>query len=226
MRFVKRMIVRYLCGDHGDAEMAMVRKTIGMIAVFGAGTVLGPLLLAAISALDDETQGRIPPDDDQATRLIDAYQANLPSGLLFTTIYREPHVKNCGYDESEIFPDWLNEMRDARANGRFSLYEGYEAIDRWARELQDMEFLAPVTQVIREEHSPFELEFLRQCIESTVLSGLCMKHVAKFGSRVDRFPEKPRDYWYYAGSGYEEEVICTYLDGVAVRRGIAPPKRD
>ena len=198
---------------------------MGLLAIFAAGAVFGPIMVAAIAALDDELD-YVPPAEDQAAKLIETYEANLPSGLFFTSIYREPHVKNCGYDETELFPEGLDEMLNARRKGRFSLFEGYEAIDVWARELRDMAYIAAITDKIRQEHSPYEIEFLRRCIQSTVFSHTCMKHVATFGDRVERFPDKPHEEWYFAGSGYEEEVICTYLDGVATRRGIAIPKRD
>ena len=205
--------------------MTVFRNIIGAVVIFVAGAVLGPVVIAMILAFDDETQGYYPHNADQAERLTEVYQANLPNGLFFNSIYSEPHVKNCGYEEAEIFPDGLDEIVEARQNGRLSLLEGYDAVDRWARRSQEIEYLASVTQVVQEEHSAFQLEFLRRCIQGTLFSGMCMKHVAKFGERVERFPEEPRGDGRFAGAGYEDEVICTYLDGVAARRGLAIPER-
>lgn len=205
--------------------MTVLWKAIRLIAIFAAGAVLGPVMIAGIAALDDE-KASMPPQQDQAALLIRSYQANLPSLILFRSIFHEPHPEQCGYDETKLFPDGSIAIIDARESGRLSPIEGYMAINIWAAEQQNENYLYAITERIRKEHSPFEMEFLRRCIQSTIFSGICMKHVSQMGDRVKRFPDDPRDAGYFPGSGYEEEVICTYLDGVAARRGIALPERN
>ncbi len=195
-----------------------------MSAIFAAGAMFGPVLIAAIAALDDEKEF-MPPKHDQAALLIEAYRSNLPEFALFLTISQEPHAENCGYDEKNIFPDGVDAIIDARRSGRFSPLEGYMAMNHWAAKLQDENYLYAITEEIRKEHSPFQIEFLRRCIQSTIFSGACMKHVSRVGDRVERFPDGPGKDSYFPASGHEEEVICTYLDGVAARRGIAMPER-
>ena len=191
-----------------------------LIFIFGA--VVGPVLIAGISALHDDEQGMYA--ESEASKLITAYQAKLPPGYLFRSMPLPDEGRKCGYDPRELFPDGIEEMAAARAQAQFSDYEGYYALEAWASDLKDKAWLAEIASEIDKSISRVEIEFLRRCIDATIFASVCMQRVDKFGDRVDRYPEVDRSA-FYAASGFEQEVICTYLDAVAKRRGLPVPSR-
>lgn len=202
--------------------LKFAKRALLAVAIFAFGAIFGPLLIAGIAALHDDTLGMYEPSE--ATKLVEAYQSKLPPLRLFLTVEPPDEGKACGYEPSQLFPTGIDEMASARKEKRFSDYEGYYALEGWASDLKDKAFVAEITEKIEKTMDRREMEFLRHCIQSTLFSGVCMREVEKFGDRVERFPNEPRD-WYFLASGHEQEVICTYLDAIAARRGLAIPKR-
>jgi hypothetical protein len=70
--------------------------------------------------------------------------------------------------------------------------------------------------------SPFSATFLHQCIESSVFSSLCDRRLGGIlgGFRWPDDPSQLRQFATADGQIRQEKTICTYLDGVAARRGI------
>ena len=199
-----------------------LRRFVAVALAFIVGAIFGPLLIAAVSSLHQ-------PEVElgyqrEATRLVEAYRANLRPNRLFLTIMAPQDGGECGYDPHELFPEGILEMAEAQSANRYSDYEGYYALDRWAIQQRDESWIAAITERIDQTMSPSKMEFLRRCIDSTLFSNICMEQVEVYGDRIERFPDEPRTQYHLAG-GHEREVICSYLDGVALKRGIEIPVR-
>jgi hypothetical protein len=186
------------------------------------GAILGPVLFAVIGAIAapaEGTGGR----SIEANKLVDAYRNKLPPFRLFTTVVMPDDGAECGYDAGKVFPGGILAMMKARQANSYSDYEGYYALDQWRNRNQDEDWIDAIKAQISMEMSPFEAGFLRRCIESTVFSNLCMRQVEGFGDTVPRFSSKREHFLIAAGD--EDRVVCTFVDGVAARRGIPLSKR-
>lgn len=200
----------------------LLRPVLTIVTTFALGTVFGPVLIAGAASLHQPEMHF--GDETEASRLIKVYRANLKPYLVFTTIIGPDDGAECGYDPQVLFPDGIMEMAEARSEKRYSDYEGYYALDQWAKQQEDESWIAAITERIDQTMSPRKTEFLRRCIESTLFSDTCMAQVEVYGDRIERFPDEPRTQYHLAG-GHEKEVICSYLDGVALKRGIEIPAR-
>ena len=192
-----------------------LRTTAIITGSVAAGAVLGPLLIALIAAAT--TPARYDGQVIEADKLVDAYQNKLPPNHLFLTVSLPQDGAECGYDPNVVFPDGLEAMAHARQSNSYADYEGYYALERWRSRNPGEEWVTAIKARVAKELSPFEAGFLRRCIESTAFSSLCMEQVRGFGGKVPRFSE--RGSWLLA-SGNEDRVVCTFVDGVAARRGI------
>lgn len=186
------------------------------------GAVFGPVAIAGIAALYEEPPGMH--DTSEAVKLVDAYRDELPPFRLFLSLVPPDEGKACGYDPGKLFPSGIDEMANARKENRFSDFEGYYALERWAADLKDEAYIAEITSRIEQTMGRREMKFLRRCIQSTLFASACMRRVERYGDVVERFPDKMESF-YFLASGHEQEVICTYLDAIAARRGLAVPKR-
>jgi hypothetical protein len=189
---------------------------------FTMGALVGPILIAG--GLSIFPGG--PADDAfgneksvEASRLIDAYRARLPRGILFTSMIAPPNGKECGYDPDTVFPGGMSRMGRAWHDKIWVDYAGYYALNQWRWKSWDDAWISEITQQIGKDMSLSRIRFLRLCIESTVVSRTCMAEVEKYGDRVERF-NKERENPYTIPGGHEDRVVCTYVDGVAARRGL------
>jgi hypothetical protein len=198
------------------------RLAIGVLLVI-AGTVFGPVVIAALNASfasDDPFE-----QSDEVSRLMDAYQARIPPHLLFLTLVSPPDDgQECGYDPKAVFgDDRHDDMMRGMRDGHWTDYEGYDALDRWRQNLRGERALWTIEGMLNDELSAFEAAFLRQCIESTLFSSMCMAKVHAIGESVEHRPKAmPR---FASGSGNEHRVVCGYVDGIAARRGIRLAER-
>ena len=181
------------------------------------GWIAGPIMYAALAALSpgERSYGT----NVEIVRLLDVYRANLRSHFLFRSIASHPDGRECGYEPEEIMPDQIWAMGDARKE-EFNAYEGYYALNRWIGQQKDEAYISRIGENILSRVSQYEIQFLRRCIESTVLSPVCMNRVSSFASGVQRFPEKDETDEFYFVGGQDEKIICLYLDGVAARKGL------
>ena len=92
------------------------------------------------------------------------------------------------------------------------------ALDRWRSENSGEAWIRSITAEINTRFTPFEIGFLRRCIEGTLFAGLCMKKVERFRDIVPRF--KRTHETEILAEGDEDRVVCTFVDGVAARKGI------
>lgn len=196
-----------------------MRTALTVLTTFAVGMFFGPVVIAAGSALHQPD-----PDDGwrtetEASKLVDAYQDHLEPMRLFLTIIPPEDGRECGYDPSKLFPESIMEMANARSADDFTDYEGYYALTRWAGEQNDKAYIMAIADKIDRTMPVWRQEFLRRCIDGTLFASFCMADVEHFGDKVERFPEKPYDY--LIAGGHEEEIICTYLDAVAAKRGVS-----
>ena len=194
--------------------------TVGLVL---AGAILGPVVFAAASAaLVAKQDGSPLHRRNEADLLIDAYRSRLPVGIMFMTVMLPEDGKECGYKPEQVFPNAFDELEIGARQKRYTDYLGYWVLDHWRNKTQDEEWLSAVAQEIDNDFSDFEAGFLRRCIQATVFSPLCMNRVAPYGDRVERFDHK-RPASPMRGFGIEDQIVCTYVDGVAARRGIKVP---
>ena len=145
--------------------MAILRNIIGLLAIFAAGAVFGPVLIAAVSALHDEA---VYPEE-RAERLLATYDAR-PLGAPLPMPRMAPRGKGaeCGYDPAQLFSDDEVDPRTQASllvERRFSDYEGYMALDNWSQENRDRGQSAALAHYIDKKYSNFEIEFLNGCME-------------------------------------------------------------
>jgi hypothetical protein len=187
------------------------------LGVFIAGGVLGPIIIAAagaaiVSGREDHLKYR------EANALVDAYRSRLKPNKLFLSIIGPDDGDECGYKAEDLFPDRDDGYWEARRLGHYTDYEGYDALHDWSIYSRDQSYIGRIKESIAENVSPYEVAFLKRCIESTMLSSICMKRVERFGGVVERYPTDRRQSDH--ALGYRDRVICTFVDGVAARKGI------
>ncbi|MCB2082635.1 MAG: hypothetical protein KDD90_01075 [Sphingomonadaceae bacterium] len=197
-----------------------MKAILRVASLLAMGGIVGPVAFAAVASALTATEPHYDSfDENEYSRLVEAYRARLPGLRLFMTIIPPEDGKECGYDPQALFPDQDNQVLDSTDKRSFTDYVGYLAMDRWRNNSRDDEYIAAITDNISERMSEFEAGFLRRCIEATVFSSACMSRVEAFGNTAERFDHN-REPFPIIGWGIEDEIVCTYADGVAARRSI------
>lgn len=202
--------------------MAVSFRRIGLATVLlGAGALLGPVVFAAIGAAVGTSQKTYPLVSKGAVafRLVEAYRARLPRGRLFTSVDAPKDGRECGYENAKVFPGAMDQFGVSARTNRFTYYSGYWVLDHWRNDNRNAEWVDGIGQAIAEDMSAFEIDFLRRCIEATAFAPICMKKVAQYGNTVSHF-NRPQTPSPLLGYGSEDQIVCTYVDGVAARRGV------
>lgn len=197
-------------------------RSIRYAACFAIGALAGPVLIAGGLSLVPSNSIDSPVDAVkayEAERLINAYRARLPRGILFSSIVPPPYGKECGYDSKMLLPDTLGALAQNPQDRRWTDITGYYALNDWRSRSRDEAWISDITRQIADDMPLPRIKFLRMCIEATVFSRACMAEVAQYGDRVERF-KKGRKNPGSIASGQEDRVVCTYVDGVAARRGL------
>lgn len=204
----------------------IVKRSVSTLSLVLLGAVLGPLIVAAASAALDANQEDSPfQKQNEAARLVNAYRSRLPVGILFMSVPLPEDGKECGYEPEHVFPDATNQMLRSGRENRYADYTGYWVLDHWRNSVRDEEWISAISQKIDDDLSDFETGFLRRCIDATLFSTICMSRVASYGDRVERF-DHTRPASPMRGFGIEDQIVCSYVDGVAARLGIkVPPSR-
>ncbi len=199
---------------------------MGLLAIFAAGAVFGPVVIAAISALHDEA---VYPEE-RAERLLLAYEARpLDSPRPLLRMMPSLDGAECGYDPRRLFTD---DEADPRTLGSlvtkpgFSDYEGYYALGNWSADSRSRIYEAALVKYVTDNYSNFQVEFLHSCIKETFFSAACKSQVEHMTNGFDYQMTDIEEFAQFPAAGNETDVVCTYLDAVAARRGIAIPKRD
>ena len=193
---------------------AIVRKSGKGLLLLVIGAIFGPLIIAVVSAGFSANRSAEPWGSDEASRLVNAYRERLPAGRLFLSLPHSEDGRECGYSPEQVFPDMsLN-------NDRFTDYGGYWYMDQWRNSTRDAEYISAITQSVDDDLSEFEAGFLRRCIESTLFSALCMEGVSGRDDKVKRHVHG-RSAFPLLGYGVEDQIVCTFVDGVAARQGLS-----
>lgn len=193
----------------------------GAMLLVVTGATIGPVVIAAVGAWIDAERQADPWARSEVNRLVEAYRQRLPPNHLFLSLALPEDGKECGYDSTDVFPNAWDEIGESIRSQTFNDYAGYYALDRWRNTSRDEEWISAITASIAEETSEFEASFLRRCIEATLFSDICIQRVAEFGdsNRIPRF-DHDRPISPPQGIGVEDEIVCTYVDGVAARRNL------
>jgi len=200
------------------------RRILIAVSLLIVGAVLGPVSLAAVAAYITSDQDDEFGEHREAARLVDAYQDNLRPGRLFLTLASPEDGAECAYDPDQLFPNSMQQFDESTDTKAFTDYVGYLALDRWRNRTRNEEWIGAVAVQLNEQMSDFETGFLRRCIEGTVFSQLCMERVEAFSNSAPRF-DHSRDPIPVLGMGIENEIVCTYADGVAARLGLPIAER-
>ncbi|MFL9841678.1 hypothetical protein ABS767_11945 [Sphingomonas sp. ST-64] len=192
-------------------------RTVGLAALLlTTGTVLGPVAVAAISALFPE-QGPYG-GSIEAQRLVEAYRNRLAPFRLFLTLTDPPNGEECGYEPEVLFPVLYIDARPVPDRAQIEQYlEAYEQLRVWKNFDEGERYVSDITMWIDKNVGPYEVAFLRRCIESTIVSPYCMNRVESFGNAVERFPKTDNEVRRRAKG---ITIVCSYLDGYALRRGL------
>ena len=197
-------------------------KMLGAFGIFIIGATLGPLAIAAFSAWAEADNQMDYTETSEASRLVAAYRQRLPHFHLFLSVIPPEDGTECGYDNNDVFPDSFDQLTDSMRSQKFTEYAGYYALHLWRNDTRDEEWVSAITDSIDEKMSDFEAGFLRRCIEATLFSDFCMKQVAAYGdtNKIPRYDHE-RPISPLRGFGIEDQIVCTYVDGVAARKGLA-----
>ncbi len=191
------------------------RSLAAILLSLTVGAIFGPVLIAgAAAALGRGSDGFGP--ISEADRLVDAYRDQLPRGRLFLSIVASPDGEECGYDPEVVFPRGILAMQPEGRLDSYTDYRGYFELNGWRNERRDEAWIRAITTRIQAEMSDFRIGFLRRCIESTLFAGVCAKEVEQFGETVPRFDRRRTS----EAQGSEDRVVCTFVDGVAARKGV------
>ena len=202
-------------------------RFLGLSAMLVIGAILGPVLFATIAA-------SLPPTGDWAN-MSAAEVRNREIGLMMDALEQRqkqsnyitrystippPDGKECGYDPDRVLPGKFDQLLKARTAKKYTDYLGYWALNRWRSDLIDESIEAAIRDRVKIDR--FEAGFLRRCIQQTSFSGVCADRVndlrQKAYAGVDRKAARVEN-----GSmlfGHEDNVVCSFIDGVAARKGL------
>jgi hypothetical protein len=193
---------------------ALARRIFLSLLLLATGAVFGPVLVAAAqSAMVEDSELA---QANEASRLLEAYRSTLEPMLLLLTI-EMPNPADCGYDQRE---DLLPFDGSAEEEWRAYLY-----LDHWRMGTQNGSYLYAVSEYLDTRTTAFEAAFLRRCIETTVFASVCAKEVKALVAGKRRSANTPAPPEPTFESAHEDRIICTFLDGIAARRGIPLAER-
>lgn len=189
--------------------MRRIHSTIIGLGVFGAGAILGPLLIVAANASltrqDDVTR------TESIYRMIEAAQQRAAHERLRLTIMVDHSpVEACGYD-STILPGAPDALR-------------YDILARAQAEAREATRKERLAESLAPRMSSFEVSFLAGCTQKTVFAGACHRIVdglLREASAASSRSSVRKDYHVEDA----EAAMCTYLDGLAARKGIPLAER-
>lgn len=203
--------------------MGWLRTTIVGCSALAVGTLFGPLAIAtffSVVAKEEDEHAAF----QEAVKLADRYIEAQPRLQLHLSLM-SPDIlyAHCGHDFEQLFPQIMDDLEALHAAGRYSDYEGFEALDELRRR-NSLEIRRTGLAIELEERlSLFDLRFLRRCIDATMFSKVCMRQVADIAADLPSEADLTSRV-FIPGAGEEPQIICTYLDGVSARRGLPLPR--
>ena len=217
--------------DGSFALRSWIKTTAKVASLLAVGTVLGPVVIAAlgagIGAYRADTDELYPSDEAwlllQEAEEYREYQER--GNLILVNPMRPMEGKECGYEPKQLFPLDSERVPDALLEKRFTDNIGYHVLDRWRHETRDEEYNSARGSALDEAAGQFKLGFLRRCIAYTLVQGAChswtLSLITEATVNISRYDHE-REPLPYAGFGIEDEIVCTYVEGVARRRNLPP----
>lgn len=194
--------------------MRAIATIAALAGMFGLGALLGPLAAIAIASLGT-------PDNERqimaaALRLMTAFDDRYPAEPSLYSIEFDGDVTDCGYDV-----DLVGQAEPFDPFGQtWTPYTGYFDLTHWRSDDWRREAERRRVEFVARQLSPFELTFLSRCIGETAFADLCgekVRNLLDSGNRL-RSDSMPADEPRYE-QPRQNRTICTYLDGLAARRG-------
>ena len=204
----------------------MIRKIGLVIGIFGLGVVLGPILLALVAGVfassDDNSRWR------QTYNLLQAYDEYRPQLSMHGGDW-EPDIADCGYRRDMVYDarDNLVAM-EHRGTGpapyrdvSWTPYSGHFALHGWRTRQFESRVETLRTDFLRNRFGRFSAIFLARCVRHSVAATLCADRVGKALDEAGLLSPNsgPTSRSGFLDGNRESQVICTYLDGLAARRG-------
>ncbi len=194
----------------------VLRKIVILAGVFVSGTFLGSLALAALGALeapDDEFSRR-----NHAYDVLDAFDARARAGVAMnSSMDFGGAVSDCGYDPDRLFGPELS----LAVGQAWTPYTGYFDLTIWQRNEFSQEVARRRAEHLSRHLGAFELVFLDRCIRSTLFAGQCALRVHRL---LETGNLRSRNSMPASGPRFvqsrRDRTICTYLDGLAARKGL------
>jgi hypothetical protein len=198
------------------------KKLLRLSAIFLAGAVFGPPAIAVLAASPAAFDEPLPWEKyERSRKLFEVYRANSGDRLRFFLPDDRPigsFGAECGYQPDQVFEGKENQLYAAREANQWVDLEGYILTRVWTGHHQNDNYHAEIAKELESAFSQFESEYLRRCIEGTLLAPICSYQVSKVASRVD---QSSKNTWHNVlGAGYEDRVVCGYVDGIAARRNL------
>jgi hypothetical protein len=189
-----------------------------IVAFLVTGAIFGPLLWAAVAALMPEPQYRLPAYG--LLREFDSRDRTIVSDSM--DLFGE--VRDCGYDADALFTKSDQEHYPV-GQWQWTPHAGYMALtflrrSNWRDRLNDLR-----TRRLEATTSNFSARFLRECMRSTLFGSLCERRTRTLLGEWKSPYRGPASAGNQLDDPGEREMICVYLDGVAVRRGVPLAKR-
>jgi hypothetical protein len=191
-------------------------------ALLGIGAICGPILsalwAATMASLQPAASERV--KDTPAWNLLEAYRAQLPPLRLLLSIVMPPDGEECRYSRSALFGEKEDILEVyASAPDHWSSYKGYDALNHWKNTQTDERYLQHVVRYLALNTSAFSATFLENCIRNTALRSVCVRYTEDMLSERPWFGKPTPMPTRRFEAPVEAATLCTYLDGVAARRG-------
>lgn len=213
----------------------MMRVWVCGVALIALGVVVGPLAMTAgVSAWSarkadpgDEPGGLQRREVADMVAVYLTQQQVRQRGMILHQIVPPGDGAECGYDPDTVFPGGIDALGKIQKDKSYVDYAGYFWLNRARVQTAGDAIHAAIVERLATGMSRFEAEFLRRCMGSALYGDLCFAEVDRrfldaYGALDYQKARVNSDYLLF---GHEREAICTFVDGVAARRGIPLAKR-
>jgi hypothetical protein len=195
----------------------MIRDARKIFSLGGAvcvGYLIVPLIVSAISSLGPLTTTNT--GINAAYRLFDALARYRPEPVPLS-LTNDTMAKDCGYQSDQLFS-----ASDKLVDGpRWTPSTGYFDLTLWVSNEFAQEVKRGRVEQLKHNLSDYSLRFLDHCIRETAFASVCANrawqafgeggHASLYTMPTGQLrPDQRRRF----------NTVCTYLDGLAARRGI------
>ena len=197
--------------DRSRAETSRSRRFAIIAGAIVLGFLMGPLFAVAITSMKFRDPQAL--QVDPAYHLLSAFDDRYPEGIITRQMDLDGVARDCGYTEELYGRDLSPGLRDQR----WTPATGYFDLMMWLDDEFSQEVKRRRAEQLRQHLTDYQLRFLDGCLRWTVFAGLCggqVRHLLKQENLLSQsslnspFPQPRRT-----------QTICTYLDGIAARKG-------